>query len=269
MPPIRALLFTTLLVTCAFGAEPKQEHPLTPTMKKAKKCLQHIDREIKDYTCTLVKRERIDGRLSRHAFAFVKLRHQQIRDGAVVTPFSVYMRFSGPADIRGREVIFVDGWNKGKLIARNGGGNFGYVTVAISPLSRLAMVDNHYPVTEMGIRNLVERLVEIGEEELQHGEIEVKYYRGAKIDDRVCTAIEVTHPVRRPHFRYHIARIFIDDELQLPIRYASYDWPEEVGGKPRLIEEYTYLDLNLNAGLTDSDFDYKNDEYKFEKDVEI
>jgi hypothetical protein len=269
MPPIRALLFTTLLATCAFGAERKEDHPLIPTMKKAKRCLQHMDGEIKDYTCTLVKRERIDGRLSKHAFAFVKLRHQDARDGVAATPFSVYMRFSDPSDIRGREVLFVDGRHKGKLIARNGGSNFGYVTVAISPLSELAMVDNHYPVTEMGIRNLVERLLEIGEEELQHDEIEVKYYRGAKINDRVCTAIEVTHPVRRSHFRYHIARIFIDDELQLPIRYASYDWPEKKGGTPRLIEEYTYLDLNFNVGLTDSDFDYKNDEYKFEDDVEI
>jgi len=79
---------------------------------------------------------------------------------------------------------------------------------------------------------------------------------------------QVIHPVRRPHFRYHMARIFIDDELQLPIRYASYDWPENPGGQPRMMEEYTYLDLKLNVGLTDRDFDYRNENYNFRKDFE-
>jgi hypothetical protein len=84
----------------------------------------------------------------------------------------------------------------------------------------------------------------------------------------MATLVEVTHPVRRPYFRYHIARIFIDDELQLPIRFASYDWPDEARGAPRLMEEYTYLNLKLNVGLTDWDFDYRNEDYAFRKDFE-
>jgi Protein of unknown function (DUF1571) len=60
-----------------------------------------------------------------------------------------------------------------------------------------------------------------------------------------------------------VARIFVDDELNVPIRYESYDWPEQAGGQPELIEEYTYLNLKLNNGFTDADFDIRNPNYGF------
>ena len=50
-----------------------------------------------------------------------------------------------------------------------------------------------------------------------------------------------------------------DDELQIPIRYESYDWPQKEGGQPVLLEEYTYTDLKVNVGLTDKDFDPDNE----------
>ncbi len=52
-------------------------------------------------------------------------------------------------------------------------------------------------------------------------------------------------------------------ELNVPIRYESYDWPTEKGGEPILVEEYTYLNLKLNNGLTDLDFDVNNPKYQF------
>jgi hypothetical protein len=91
----------------------------------------------------------------------------------------------------------------------------------------------------------------------------VKYYTDAKVNGRKCTVMEVIHPVRRAYFTYHIARIFIDDELQVPIRYAAYDFPATAGGAPRVIEEYTYLNIKLNVGLTDKDFDPQNKKYNY------
>ena len=61
----------------------------------------------------------------------------------------------------------------------------------------------------------------------------------------------------------HIARIFVDDELKVPVRYAAWNWPKSPGGRPILIEEFTYLDLKLNVGLTDADFDHKNPKYSY------
>jgi hypothetical protein len=110
---------------------------------------------------------------------------------------------------------------------------------------------------------LTRRLVEVGEKDVKFGECDVKYYDGAKINNRVCTCIEVVHPVPRRNFLFHLARIFVDKDYNVPIRYESYDWPHEKGGAMELMEEYTYLNLKLNNGFTDADFDSRNPNYKF------
>ena len=74
------------------------------------------------------------------------------------------------------------------------------------------------------------------------------------------------HPQPRPYYDFYVARIFIDDEFNVPVRYAAYTWPATPGSEPgndELIEEYTYLKLELNVGLTDKDFDPANPDYKF------
>lgn len=257
------LICCLLLGAQAQTVQPAEEHPLMPVLRVAYDRYGRIDREVKDYSCTLVKRERVNGRLLDHEYIFVMLRHEQVRNGRRMKPFGVYLRFLGPTELKGREVLYVQGKYKGQMIVRNGGPRFGYLTKALAPDSELALHDNRYPVTDIGIKNLLKKLLDVGTEELQYDECEVTFISGAKIDDRACTVIQVTHPVRREYFRYNVARIFIDDQLQLPIRYASYDWPEEEDGQPQLLEEYTYLNLTLNVGLKDRDFDYRNKKYHF------
>ena len=115
----------------------------------------------------------------------------------------------------------------------------------------------------MGILHLTRRLIEVAEQDTKYGECEVKYFRGAKINNRVCTLIQVNHPTPRRNFLFNLARIFVDDELNIPIRYEAYEWPREPGGTPELIEQYTYLNLKLNNGFSDADFDTHNSHYHF------
>ncbi|MBN1591052.1 MAG: DUF1571 domain-containing protein [Pirellulales bacterium] len=244
------------------------EHPVEPLIRFAEARLESLDREIQDYTCTLVKRERIDGRLSPYENMFLKLRHEQIVDGKVAVPFSVYLQYLAPAELKGREVIYVHGHNKGKIIARRGGKRFAYVTTSVAPDSELALRGNHYPVTNIGMKNLIRRLLEVGRDELAYDECKVEYLDGAQLNGRSCLVVQVTHPIKRDHFRYHMARIFIDKELMLPIRYASYDWPETEGSPPPLIEEYNHVDVKLNVGLSNRDFDHRNPAYQFRKTFE-
>jgi hypothetical protein len=85
---------------------------------------------------------------------------------------------------------------------------------------------------------------------------------GAKVNDRVCTVMNVKHPEQRPPYEFFLAQIFIDDELQVPIRYIAYMWPTTPEDKTGpVLEEYTYLKLKLNVGLTDEDFDVNNKNY--------
>jgi hypothetical protein len=125
------------------------------------------------------------------------------------------------------------------------------------------MSGNRYPITEMGMRRLLERLLEIGTNDVKYGECTVNFIQGAKVNNRTCTCIQVVHPVPRRNFLFHLARIYVDDELQLPIRYEAYDWPAPGTNQPQLNEEYTFLNVKLNNGFTDADFSTENPSYGF------
>ena len=247
------------LSTTAAGAGVAQAatgvHPLVPALELAQKGLGNMTANIQDYSCTVVKRERVDNVLREHEYMFAKIRQR---------PFSVYLYFLGPDAVKGQEVIYVSGANDGNMLAHAGSGVRAMVgTVSLKPQSMLAMQGNRYPVTEIGMENLARRLVEVAEHDKQFGECEVNFYPNAKVNGRVCTCVQVVHPVPRRNFRFHLARVFIDDELTLPIRYEAYDWPQEAGGPPVLMEEYTYMNVKINQGFTDADFDPKNSAYKF------
>jgi hypothetical protein len=231
------------------------EHPLEPALQLAAKGLASIKANIRDYSCTVVKRERIDGKLGEHEYMFAKIRHQ---------PFSVYLYFLGPDAVKGQEVIYFDGRNDGNMLAHAGSGVRAMVgTVTLKPQSMLAMQGNRYPITELGVENLAKRLVEVAEHDKKFGECEVNFFPNAKVNGRICTCVQVMHPIPRRNFRFHLARVFIDDELLIPVRYEAYDWPGEAGGDPVLMEEYTYMNVKINQGFTDADFDPKNPSYKF------
>ena len=144
----------------------KQEqlrHPLIPALRLAYKTIDQIDRNVKDYTCTLVKRERIQGKLRYHEYMFAKIRHENRNSDKMSAPFSVYLKYMGPRRVKDREVLFMRSQIDSKMIARNGGtGNLKNVTLTLDPRGKLAMRNNHYPITEIGIRNLTQYLIEAG-----------------------------------------------------------------------------------------------------------
>jgi Protein of unknown function (DUF1571) len=235
-----------------------KQHPLVPALEMAYKTKQNIETNLKDYSAIVVKHERIDGVLGDEEKAFIKVREK---------PFSVYMGFISPDKVKGQECMYIDGANNNEMFAHAPPGSFRgkFGTVQISPTSAIAMKDQRYPITELGVANLTKRLIEVGEHDKQYGECEVKFFQGAKVNGRECTVIQVTHPVPRRSFVFHMARIYVDDQLGIPIRYEAYDWPAQPGGPPELLEEYTYMNLKINQGLTDADFDVHNPQYGFNK----
>jgi hypothetical protein len=233
-------------------------HPLDAALKIARESLERIQTSVVDYSCTLIKQERINGVLRPEEYMFAEIRNRKVKDGVLVTPLSAYLYFLKPGKLKGREVIFVEGQNNGKMVAHEGGFRGRVVPpIWLKPDGPFAMHGQLYPITEIGIETLIDRLIEKGERDRKRGECTVDFIKGAKINGRVCTVLQVKHPTPRPWFDFHIARIFIDDELKVPIRYAAYTWPKEAGGKPQLLEAYTYLNLKLNVQLTDADFRHK------------
>ena len=238
-------------------------HSLDPALQLARDSLNRLQASVRDYTAVIVKRERVNDELGEHEYMYAKVRNRKVQNGQLVSPFSVYLMFLKPAATKGREVLFVENKNDGKLTAHEGGMKRMLGTHAMEPTSWLAMQGQRYPITDLGLEVLLTKLIERGERDKSHGECQVSFTPGAKVAKRSCTVLQVVQPQQAAHFDFHIAQIFIDDEYQLPVRYAAYLWPKVAGGEPEVLEEYTYQDLKLNVGLTDEDFNVNNTAYNF------
>jgi hypothetical protein len=242
-------------------AERQAAHPLDPAIEMATQGLIRIRESVNDYTCLIIKQERINGTLLPTEKMHAEIRNGKVVDGKVTQDFGVYLRFLKPDAVAGREVIHVANQNKGKMVAHEAKGfrkAFGWVW--LKPEGIIAMQGQRYPITEIGIENLIAQLIDRGTRDKKNDPqgkfTTVRFIEGAKINNRVCTVLEVMHPEKKPWFDFYIARIFIDDELQLPVRYAAYSWPTTPGGQPVVEEAYTYLNMNINVGLQDAAFDH-------------
>jgi hypothetical protein len=237
-------------------------HPLDRAILMAHEGLQHMKSNIHDYTADLIKRERIDNRVCDPTHMKIKIRNARTIDNRSV-PFSIYMKFVRPNDVTGREVIWVQGHNNDQLIAHEKPGSLkGMKRFHLDPDGWIAMQGNLHPIYEAGLENLVLKLIEKAERDRQAGLCEVNYSEGAKINKRPCMLVEVIHHNRVHPYEFYKAKVYIDSDLNIPVRYEAFDWP--VGDqKPQLIEEYTYVNVKLNVGLTDMDFNPDNPAYRF------
>ena len=241
-------------------------HPLLPVLRMAMDVQKTIRNNVTGYTATLKKRERVGGVVRDYEYLFVKVRHeQQDSSGKPIVPFSVYTRFLAPEKYKGREAIYIAGKNNGKMIAhesRNGPIKKLLPSIWLSPDGKIAMHGNRYPITKIGIDNLIAELIVKGRREMDASPVKVSTL-SAKVDNRPCQCLQVIHPQRKPPFEAYRIRIFIDKELNIPIRFAAWDWPTAEDEEPEVIEEYTYSSLKINPGLTDADFDWNSQEYGF------
>ena len=243
------------------------QHPLDPALKYAEDSLKRSQSDINDYECLIVKRERIRGVLNEYEYMYAKIRNHKEANGEVVTPLSVYLNFQMPKNVAGREVVWVEGANKGKLCAHEGGLIGRLPAVWLDPNGAMAMRGNLYPITEIGIENLIAKLIERGTREKKadpNGTATVvTTTKGAKLDKRPCTILTIEHPNKLGGFEFQLAQVFIDDEYNIPVRYIAYGWPEAGEKGAKILEEYNYTKIKLNVVLTNNDFDPANPIYKF------
>ena len=228
-----------------------ENHPYVPVLKLAR-AAQSAIYEVQDYQGVLTKRELINNKLTTQQME-IKVRHQ---------PFSVYLKFREP--FAGREVLFVQGQNDNKMLAHEGSGISSLIgTISLSLDSREAMKDNKYPLNMIGMKNMIDKMIETWEYETQFGECEVKYYPNAQLGNVTCRVVETSHPQPRRQFRFSLVRLYLDKETNLPIRCECYGFPVQPEDKAPLLEEYTYTNLRVNVGLKDFDFDRRNPGYQF------
>ena len=133
-----------------------------------------------------------------------------------------------------------------------------HVKLKIDPFGKSARRESNYSITDVGFDTIIQRLVERIEDDMkadpQGTNTTVSHFQNAKVNNRSCTHIRVVHPEPSDGLTFHIASLYIDDEHHVPTRLMVYGWPKHEGDPPPINEEYTYVDLKLNVGLTDEDF---------------
>ncbi len=226
--------------------------PIARALRVISEC-QARYQEVSDYTCTFYKRERIDGELTPQFVMSMKAR---------TTPKSIYFKFVNP--YRGREAIYVEGRNSGRILAHDVGVTKLLAgTMELDPASARAMEENRHPITDAGIGALINTVARRWAAELYRDGSLVTFDPDMMIGPRPCLMIESVHPRRQHGFLFHKVRLFIDTELNLPIRFEAYDWPKDLESPAELVEEYSYINLRLNVGLREIDFDTANRQYSF------
>jgi hypothetical protein len=255
----------TVTAPAAVPARTKSGQPTAPgqpaasetdTITQAKRSIAQCRirySQVHDYTCTFLKRERVDGELSGHHVMQMKMRTQ---------PISIYFKFQQPN--AGREAIYVAGRHGNRVLAHDVGiGKVIAGTLQLDPLGSRAMEGQRHPITEAGIGHMIETVAMHWEKEMHADDTDVLIHAHARVGNRPTTMIESTHPVKQPKFMFYKVKVYIDHELGVPIRFEAYDWPHRPGEAPELMEEYTYMNLRLNVGLHDRDFDPSNHQYSF------
>ncbi|MEO6812017.1 MAG: DUF1571 domain-containing protein [Isosphaeraceae bacterium] len=246
------LVLSARLPTSASAEEDAMRGQIAEANRRISECRERFE-QVQDYTCIFFKRERVRGTLTSQHVMRMKARTQ---------PMSVYLKYVQPKP--GREGIFVAGKHRGRVLVHDVGiGKLLAGTLAVDPRSSFAMTDCRHPITEAGIGNLIHSIEDAWSKELSPANSVITIHTRARVGDRPCTMIESVHPDQELEFFYHMVKLYIDDELGLPIRFEAYDWPKRPGAAPELIEEYIFGSLRLNVGLQDIDFDPTNTQYAF------
>ncbi|MEZ6123893.1 MAG: DUF1571 domain-containing protein [Planctomycetaceae bacterium] len=249
-PSLSAVMIMAFGGTSSAQENVAAEHPLRPAIRVAQSCLEKVE-ALPGYEAKFMKREVVGNSLVSHEMK-VKIRHQ---------PFSVYLHFENPH--AGREVIYVEGQNGGKLLAHEAGLLSIAGTMELLPTDTMAMSENRYPVTMSGIANILKVMIRQWEDETRFGETDVQYFKDAKLGSMTCRVIESRHPQPRREFNNHMIRLWIDTETGIPVRMQKFGFPVKSGDKPPIIEDYVFSDLKTEIRLTDADFDRNNQQYNF------
>lgn len=240
------------------GPSPHFVHPLAWVLKFAHEERAYLQRAVRDFTCRVTKRERIEGELQDYYYIDMRVREQTSAGGRVTQPLSVLLKFLGPAHVEGRRALFIAGQNDNKLLVRKGGRRFAYMVVDIDPFGPSVMRESLVPITEIGFSHLLDRTIRTLQQDVAADPAGVntivEHITTATINGRPCQMLRITHPLRRDGLQFFSASMSIDSELHVPVRFDVYDWPAAPGKKPPLTAEFTYTNVTLNVNLDDASF---------------
>ena len=198
----------------------------------------------------LEKQEEVNGELNDADQIDVKIRHK---------PFSVYMRWHDD----GQEVLYVEGENDNRLLAKptKGFAAMSKKTWRLDPESKQATRNCWYPITTLGIENLLERV-----KEFYHSHVDAKDGIKCRVSETDLTGtivrvyeVRFANPDVSPDYCH--SRYYFEKKTGLLVGLENYCWNKEA--ESPLVEKYIYRKVNTQVHLNDSDFDESNPKYAF------
>jgi hypothetical protein len=201
---------------------------------------------VQDYSCLLIKRERIRGQLEADEVISMRVRSR---------PFSVYLHWEAPRGMAGQEACYVVGRNNNMLRVHSTGlaGVIGWIS--LDPRDPRVLEHSRHSITEAGIGNLLDRYGQRWEEERRLNQTTVRV-GDFVYNKRPCRRVEMIHPPGGQYLFYR-SMVYFDSETHLPIRVENYDWPRPRGNPDGdLAEVYSYINMQLNVHLGDEAFNY-------------
>jgi hypothetical protein len=251
MATTRGTVLVVVLGTLAF-ARTAPAQPDTPADLDRAIALLNQAREsfrnVRDYECRIVKRERVNGTLLPESVLTMKARNQ---------PFAVYLRCESADDDQGMEICYAAGRNDGKMRVRPAGtrGVLGFWTVDTH--DPRAFEKNRHAVTEAGLGHLLDSTARYWDVERRLNKTVVRIAE-EQVGGRACVRIETVHPDRGAGAFYgYRCVLWLDKETHLPAGAETYDWPSPGGAAGgELLESYRFQGLRINPGLGDNTFDH-------------
>lgn len=202
---------------------------------------------VESYTAIFHKQQRIAGELLDEENIFLKFRKK---------PYSLYMKWV-TEPYKGSELLYVVGWNKDRIKAHRGG-FFSFIVRNLDPNDPELMENELRPVTSTGVGFLLQTVAINMRKAIKAGVLRFTERGKENIYGRDTQVMVIDIPYENAE-DYDGAQFVInqDVESKILLRIRVYDRDGQ------LIENYGYENLNLDARLSDADFDPKNPEYDF------
>jgi hypothetical protein len=204
-------------------------------------CLRYYDRNVKGYTATMQKQERLGG----------KLQPTEVIDAAFrEDPYSVSMHWLEGTRLA-EAVVYVEGENNNKMVVRPAGVLARRFIVERDPDGAEAKQSGRYTVKEFGVRKGMERTLDSWKAAEKNGELHVECQGEVKVKEagnRICFRLHRDRYARPESDGVTDLTIYIDRENWLQVGSVLK------GDEDKVIGAYYFRDIRLNPDFKPDPF---------------
>lgn len=228
--------------------DPLEEQARRDPLKFLRGALEHYRTSVRDYRCTFVKIELVNGRYRAQETTRVLFMEE---------PFSVLMSWDARPRPAQRVLFIEDKWtdSKGRAMALV---HPEPLLALIAPRlkrpinDRIAMSRSRRQISEFGFGRSLELLIKYSEIALARGELKLEYKGRSSVKGRPSYVFVRNLPYAGEDGPYpdRVAIVHLDKEWLVPVSIHTYSDDAET----KLLGRYLTTDVELNVGLSPADF---------------